>query len=42
MSKKSQKLPGLTKGAAGLSALDAKQCKHILCSKQLNKEGKDL
>ena len=32
----------LTKGAAGPSSLDANQFKRILCSKQFNKEGKDL
>ena len=32
----------MTKGAAGASSLDANQFKRILCSKQFNKEGKDL
>ena len=32
----------LTKGAAGPSSLDANQFKRILCSKQFNKEGKNL
>ena len=32
----------LSKGAAGPSSLDANQVKRILCSKQFNKEGKDL
>ena len=32
----------LTKGGAGPSSLDTNQFKRILCSKQFNKEGKDL
>ena len=32
----------MTKGVAGPSSLDANQFKRILCSKQFNKEGKDL
>ena len=38
---KIQKVANLTKGAAGLSGLDANQYRRILCSKQCNREGKD-
>ena len=34
--------PRTLKGAAGPSQLDAVQCRRILCSKQFQKEGKDL
>ena len=37
-----QEVANLTKGAAGPSGLDANQYWHILCSKQFNREGKDL
>ena len=39
---KIQEVANLTKGAAGPSSLDANQYQHILCSKQFNREGKDL
>ena len=37
-----QEVANLTKGAAGPSGLDANQYQSILCSKQFNREGKDL
>ena len=39
---KIQEAANLTKGAAGPSGLDANQYRHILWSKQFNREGKDL